>query len=417
MMNTAREPAEATKAKLPADHEPFEDKYFPRSTTILEGADLNPEVSYRFFTREEGSIPDDAWNELIAAFEKYKEPGFSVNGGELYITENDQYGPKDTLAVVKGKAQDLIDFETMELEILSHQLTAAHPEKDHPDPADFGANVREVAAIYDEVDVPLLYFGARHYHWSQDEELSDAALKEGEDDMGAVACSTDVGAATRGQDGVGTIPHALVLTLAGSDKYDRDSATLGVATEFDTYIDDDVPRVTLIDTFNKEIDDALEVAEYFDDKHNGDDWTHGFRIDTCGENYAQGVEEHDIDDGYRTGTGVTIEAVKELRTALIEEGYGENTEIFLSSGFGKPDKAREFVEAQKEFREETRQEYGDAYDLFHGVGAGAFDTDSDEVHVTADIYEVNGEPMAKNGREQDLEEMEQYIDDEMKRVI
>ncbi|MDY6770708.1 MAG: nicotinate phosphoribosyltransferase [Candidatus Nanohaloarchaea archaeon] len=401
---------ERFRDELPDDHRPYTDKYFMRSRQILEADETNPDVAVKVFARGEGEIPDEALAEAQAIVEEYAEPAFSDNGGELYLTEEDEFGSKDPLMVLKGKAQDVVELETMYLGAMSHHLSEANGV-DTPTYEDMREEAAKVAELYDEADVPFLYFGARHYHWSKDDELAAGVL-----DAGAVQTSTDVGSSNIDAEGVGTTPHFLTLTLAGSEDYSPANATRRTAELFDEHMDDDIPRTTLIDTFNREIDDALDVARYFDEERDGDDWTAKFRVDTCGENHAQGMDPADVDpaDDYRTGTGVRIEPVKALRDRLIEEGYGDNTEIILSSGFGDPDKAEAFVDAQHEYREESQEKFGESYDLFHGVGAGSFD---DGIHCTADIYAVDGEPMAKTGREQDIEAMETYIDEHMEQVI
>ncbi|MFB6075982.1 MAG: nicotinate phosphoribosyltransferase [Candidatus Aenigmatarchaeota archaeon] len=392
------------KVVLPDDYQRYTDKYFTRSREILEGEGINPEVSLKVFARGEGKIV--GLNEAVDIFEKYRSD-LSENGGEVWVTKKNEFETKEPLMIVRGPAQDVVEMETMYLGVLSHNLTEKHPDYEIPTEEQFQREVERVTDIYDEVEVPLLYFGARHYHWSQDEEFGRAALK-----AGAVQTSTDAGSTYIGENGVGTTPHFLTIVLA--DQYGPDEATLKTAQLFDEHIDEEVSRVTLVDTFNEEIDDSLKIAEYFNGKY-GDDWKHKFRVDTCGENIAQGGEEFDPHRGkYETGRGVRIEPVKKLRDRLIDEGYGDNTEIILSSGFGDPEKARAFVEAQKKYREKSRKEFGKYYDLFSAIGAGAF---TDGIHCTSDIYEVNGRPLAKTGREVDPEEMNHYMEKNMKRVI
>ncbi len=397
------------RAKLPEDHKPYTDKYFMRTREILEGADIDPEVSIKVFARGEGTIPDEALSEAQAVFEEYAKPDFSENGGELYLTEKNTFETKEPLMVIRGNATDVTELETMYLGVMSHHLSEKN-SFETPEYEDMLEAAEKVGEIYDEADVPFLYFGARHYHWSKDQELAEAVL-----DAGAVQTSTDVGSSNIGAEGVGTTPHFLTLTLAGSEDYGREDATRATAELFDTHMDEEIPRTTLIDTFNREIDEALQIAAYFEATRGDDDWTAKFRVDTCGENIMQGGRPDDLEAGeYETGTGVRISGVKALRDRLIEEGYGDNTEIILSSGFGDPDKAGAFVEAQETYRQESEERFGESYDLFHGVGAGSFD---DGIHCTADIYEVDGEPMAKTGREQDPAEIETYIDEHMEQVI
>ena len=79
-----------------------------------------------------------------------------------------------------------------------------------------------------------------------------------------------------------------------------------------------------------------------------------------------------------------------MRSNLIAHGFGNYTETFLTSGFGDENKARAFMEADKKFQERT------GYKLFSAVGVGEV---SKAIFATADIFEVNGKPFSKVGRE------------------
>lgn len=389
-----------TMEPLPANHEPYTDKYFLRTNNILQEEDINPDVSIKVFARGEGPI--DGVEEAVNVIQKYAD----TEELDVWTTDQDEFETKEPLMIMDGPIQDLVELETMYLGVLSHHLTEAHPDYDTPDPDEFRTNVGAAVDIYDDVDVPLIYFGARHYHPLQDKDLAGAAL-----DGGAIQTSTDIGSSNIDEDGVGTTPHILTLTLAS--EYGEDKATVKTADFFDQYMEDDIPRTTLIDTFNQEIDDALAICKLFEDRY--DDWTHKFRVDTCGKSVMQGGEAFDPDaEPYETGTGVRIEGVKALRDTLIEEGYGENTEIILSSGFGDKEKARAFVDAHKAYAEETEERFGASYDLFHGIGAGAF---ADGSHGTADIYAVEGKPQYKTGRSVNIDEMDQYKEKAMSKVI
>jgi nicotinate phosphoribosyltransferase len=158
---------------------------------------------------------------------------------------------------------------------------------------------------------------------------------------------------------MGTTPHILILSYAAAGSVDP---TADAARAFDRYVDRSVPRVILIDTFNREIDDALEAARALGDRMAG------ARIDTCWENVAQGADAQKLppiqaDPRYLRGGGVTIPAVWALRRALDEGGFPETT-LFVSSGFDAA-KTAAFVEARKVYGEL----YGKA--LFDGIGTGS----------------------------------------------
>ena len=68
-------------------------------------------------------------------------------------------------------------------------------------------------------DIPITYFGARHYHWSLDKMIAGAALEGG-----AVQTSSDIGSSNIGLKGAGTTPHFLTIVLASM--YGKEKATL-----------------------------------------------------------------------------------------------------------------------------------------------------------------------------------------------
>lgn len=362
------------RKELPEDHRPYTDKYFLRSNEILKKEGLNPRVTMRVFARGEGKVA--GLDEAVDVIKKYTD--LKAIAGEVWVTKQDTYKTKDPLMIIKAPIQSIIELETMYLGVISHAISEAAGIS-APNTDDIKNKMRKLNEIYG--DIPVTYFGARHYHWSLDKQIAASAL-----DSGAVVASTDIGASNIDKEGVGTIPHALILTIAS--KYGRDIGTVKTAELFDKYMSKNIPRVTLIDTFNKEITDSLMVAKYYGERKNF------IRLDTCGENIGEGCSlycgEKTRDPTYRTGTGVTIELITKVRTALIDNGYGRATELFLTSGFGNEEKAHAFVESNREFRIKT------GYNLFGGVGIGEV---TEARFCTGDIFEIDGKPFSKVGRE------------------
>jgi nicotinate phosphoribosyltransferase len=355
----------------------YTDKYFLRTNEILKREGLNPIVGMKVFTRGEGSIVN-----LNEAVEFVKA---NAKGASVWVTNRHTYRTKEPLMIIRGPIQSFIELETVYLGILSYELSRTAGILP-PNAYQIGSKMSRLKNIYGKK--PILYFGARHYHWQFDKGIAKVALKNG-----AVQTSTDIGSANIGKQGVGTTPHVLTIVLA--HKYGRENATLKTAELFDKHMAKEIPKVTLVDTFNKEITDSLKVAEYFGERKNS------LRIDTCGENVGEDGSSYDgekeKDPGFKIGTGVTIELVANVRKALIEAGYGDSTDIVLSSGFGNEDKARIFTKADKDFKEMT------GYDLFSSVGIGEV---SEARFCTADIFEVEGEPFSKTGREISKEEID-----------
>jgi len=364
---------ELIKAKLPDDHLPYTDKYFSRTKEILVKDNFNPWVRYQVFSRGK-PIQVKGVDEAIAIIDKYTR--LKEHGGQIWaIPENSLINisdPKEPIMILEGPMQDLVELETMYLGAISGGCSPL---------IDFGRlNESAKAIIAAAKGKPLMYFGARHFHYTLDALISKICH-----DAGFSDCSTDVGAKNWGTAGKGTIPHAAVLAY---------NSTLTVAQKFDQYIDRDVPRVVLIDTFNKEIDDSLSVANSLGVR------LAGVRIDTCGESIAQGANDIDLKElegfptKYQNGKGVSIAAVWALRHALDNAGK-RDVKILVSSGFNA-EKIAAFMGADKRYQEK----YGNA--LFDSIGSGSLGA---EIRIaTSDIVSVLDEhtglwmPRSKIGR-------------------
>ncbi|MCP5105784.1 MAG: nicotinate phosphoribosyltransferase [bacterium] len=367
---------------LPQSHVPYTDKYFLRTNEILKKENISPRISMKIFSRGDGPVAGlDEAVEILTTYTRLRE-----QEGEVWITGKERFAGSEPLMIIKGPVQSFIELETMYLGVLSSAISEALGI-DSPDSDQITRKLKRLKAIYQ--DIPIIYFGARHYHWSLDKTIAAAAISGG-----AVQTSTDAGSSNIGLEGAGTTPHLLTIVLASI--YGKENATLETARLFDKHMPTEVPRVTLVDTFNREITDTLLTARYFGKRKNS------FRLDTCGENIGEGgslykwaaptaqEKQKASDPEFKTGTGVTIELAVNVRNSLVENGFGPNTDIFLSSGFGNEDKARAFVNAHYEYKEKT------GYNLFSGVGIGEI---SAARFCTADIFEVDDHPLAKTGRE------------------
>ncbi len=329
---------------LPGDYREYTDIYFTNSREIIEKDGLNPWVRYQVFVREGPGIVCGI-DEAIAMLRKYSR--LKERGGEVRaLYDGESFEGDEPIMVIEGPAQELIELETVYLSAISAGTT-------------YATNMNKIVKAAEGKDV--VDFGARHVHWSTVPAFSYAAWVGG-----AAGVSTPVGAETFGGGAKGTLPHALVLIYGSTEK---------AAEAFARNIEPKV--VALIDTYNMEITDSIATAEMLGKK------LYGVRIDTCGESIAE--RGHLEKGGYEDGPGVTIEAVRNLREALDEKGFG-NVKIFVSSGFDA-EKTRAFVEAEKKGGER----------LFDAIGTGSFLAPMH--YATSDIVEKDGKPCAKVGRE------------------
>jgi len=192
--------------------------------------------------------------------------------------------------------------------------------------------------------IPLISFGARHVHPEVAGVMEYAAIVGG-----CVSCSSVAGARLAGVEPRGTIPHALIIVMG-----DTVTATLA----FDKYMPPGVPRVSLVDTFKDEAEESLRVAEAMGDRLDS------VRLDTPGER-----------------GGVTPALVREVRARLDLAGF-KQVGIFVSGGID-PERINYFLES------------GAPVD---GFGVGSYISGAKPVDFTADLHEVEGQPIAKRGR-------------------
>jgi nicotinate phosphoribosyltransferase len=364
-----------TTNKFQGRHEEYTDKYFHRSRYILQQEGINPIVRYQVFAREdiESLVGVDEAVDFIK-----KTVGTKVR---VYALKNqDSYKAKEPLLKLEGRVQDLVGLETVYLEILSGALTG---------PIDLDEVRSNARAIKQAAgDKPVYYFGARHFHFALDEQIAKICQEEG-----FAGCSTDIGAKAWNSKGIGTTPHALILSYAAymHEQEVEGNPTVEAGKGFDRYIESNVPRILLIDTYNREISDTIAAAKEIPNLQ-------GIRIDTCGENYAEGSEDIelpdlDVSEKYLRGKGVKIAGVWALRRGLDKAGLS-HLEITVSSGFNA-EKTAAFMEADKAYQELYNKP------LFDSIGTGSL---VKTVTTTSDIIAYYNQtkqqwiPMSKKGR-------------------
>lgn len=330
---------------LPKEPQPYADKYFLRTGEVLRAEGINPWVRAQVMIRK-GPGQVYGVDEALAILGNYSP--LLKHGGRAYaLEEGANYAPRETILLIEAPIQDIVELETMYLGVLSAETTKANDQR--------GINLDQVrenmaAVVKAAKGVPVSYFGARHWRFSEDATITRAAYEGG-----ATSASTDAGAETFGQKGMGTTPHVLENIMAW--KYGKEKAVLETILAFDKHIDQKVSRIILCDYRNKEITDTLACARAIGSKL----W--GPRIDTCGENVGEGALEFPDtekleqlagrkiivpaqDEIYWFGHGVTVTGVYAMRKALNENGYA-CMKLALSSGFAEPRKVEAFANAEE----------------------------------------------------------------------
>ncbi len=303
------------------------DVYFARAASIMEREGLDPVVTMEVFTRQDAILCgiDEAKN-LIGHVLADCEP--SETRVEA-LSDGDRIAPKEVVLRIHARYRRFGLYETAILGMLAQSTGWATAAREVVD-----------AAAPD----PVVSFGARHVHPDITDVLDYAAIVGG-----CVGASTPAGARLAGLNPTGTMPHSLVLIFGD---------TVLAAEAFDRDLDDDVPRIVLVDTFKDEAEEALRVAHALGDR------LYGIRLDTPSERGR-----------------VTADLVKEVRARLDQEGY-RHVKIVVSGGL-TPERITWF------------KEQGAPVDSY---AVGSYISGATPIDFTGDIKEIDGRPIAKRGR-------------------
>ena len=188
---------------------------------------------------------------------------------------------------------------------------------------------------------PVYSFGIRHMHPAIAPMIDRSAFIGGCDGVSGV-----LGAEMMGEKPVGTMPHALILTVGDQVKAWK---------YFDEVVEPEVPRTALVDTLCDEKFEALMAAEALGERLTA------VRLDTPGS---------------RRGNFRRI--IEEVRWELDLRGY-DWVKIFVSGGLGE-DSIREIV------------------DVADAFGVGSSIASAKPVDFSLDIVEIEGKPVTKRGK-------------------
>jgi nicotinate phosphoribosyltransferase len=300
------------------------DVYFLRTVEILKKEKVNPVVTMEVFPRGDGILC--GIEEVKSLLRQVLPPGES----EVWaLEEGESFTRKEVVLRITAPYQSFGVYETCYLGILAHC-------------SGWASAARE--CVQAARGLPVLSFGARHVHPSIVAMMEYCAIVGG-----CNGCASTAGARLAGMKPVGTIPHALIIIMG---------STAAATLAFDREMEEDVPRLALVDTFEDEVRESVAVAKAMKGR------LAGVRLDTPSERGR-----------------VTAELVKEVRAWLDLEGF-KQVRIAVSGGLD-PERIRYFLKE------------GAPVDLF---AVGSFISDSRPLDFTADLHEVDGRPIAKRGR-------------------
>ncbi len=299
------------------------DVYFERTEKILRAKGINKEVRAEFMAK--GLPANWPWAVFAGAEEcisLLKDLPVDVR----IMKEGTIFGPYQPVLEVHGKYLDFGRYETALLGFICQASGVAT----------MAARCRKAAG-----ERQVISFGARRMHPAIAPLVERNAYIGGCDGV-AVA----LGAELVGTQPVGTMPHALILIVGD---------TVEATKAFHEIIEPHVNRVSLIDTFNDEKIEAINVA-----KALGQD-LYAVRLDTPAS---------------RRGDFVKI--MEEVRWELDLRGYN-HVKIFLSGGLD-------------EYQILKYNRFADAY------GVGTAISNAPVIDLSMDIVEIDGQPLAKRGK-------------------
>jgi nicotinate phosphoribosyltransferase len=298
------------------------DIYFIRSSYLLEKVNkVDSEVVAEVFANDYGVF---AGLEEVLFLLKDKEVEIEA------LKEGEEFEPYEVVMRLTGRYSQFGYLETAILGILassSNWATAARLCKN------------------EAKDKIVLAFGARFIHPAVAPVMERAALIGGIDDVSCV-----LGAKLYNKQPKGTMPHAFIIIL---------NDTLEAAKIYDQFVEQDLPRIVLVDTFKDEVEEAIRIAKYF--KEIGKS-LYAIRLDTPRERGR-----------------VTPELVKEVRAKLDLEGF-KDVKIVVSGGLD-PERIRILNQA--------------GADIF---GVGSYIATYNKIQMTMDLKMVDNKPITKRGR-------------------
>jgi len=299
------------------------DVYFERTLKILEGKGVNPVVKAEFIAK---TLPESWPWAVFAGLEEaiylLKKLPVKVRA----IREGTVFYPYEPVMEMEGRYRDFCVYETAVLGLICQASGVATR----------ASRFKNLAG-----QRLVISFGARRMHPVLAPMIERNAYIGGCDGVSVVRSGELIG-----EEAMGTMPHALILCMG---------STVEALKAYDEIMPANVKRVALIDTFNDEKFECLNVAEALGEK------LFAVRFDTPGSRRG---------DFYRI--------LEECRWELDLRGH-KHVKFFVSGGIKEDDVPR-------------------LNPLVDGYGIGTSISNSPVIDYAMDIMEIEGKPLAKRGK-------------------
>jgi len=299
------------------------DVYFERTEKVLRAKGIDRVVRAEFIAK---GLPQKSPWAVLAGVEECVSLLRGLPVEVRVLREGTIFGAYQPVMEIHGKYLDFGRYETTLLGFICQASGVAT----------MAARCRKAAG-----ERQVISFGARRMHPSIAPLVERNAYIGGCDGV-----ALGMGAELVDIEPTGTMPHALILLMGDTVK----------ATEaFHEVVEPHVKRISLIDTFNDEKIEALNVAEALGKN------LYGIRLDTPGS---------------RRGDFNKI--MEEVRWELDLRGY-EHVKIFISGGLD-------------EYKILEYNQFADAF------GVGTAISNAPVIDFSMDIVEIDGKPLAKRGK-------------------
>ncbi len=299
------------------------DVYFERAKKVLKEKNINPYVVAEISTK---NLPLNwdwgVFSGLEEALELLKNLKVSV----LSLEEGDFFYEEEPVLIIEGYYQEFIEYETALLGFLCQASGISTIS------SRFKKKAREKT---------LISFGARRMHPVISPMIERNAYIGGCDGVATIKSAEILS-----EKPMGTMPHSLILCFG---------STKDALLAFDETIEKEIPRIALIDTFQDEKFEVLELLKTFKEK------LYGIRFDTPPS---------------RRGNLKRI--IEECKWEVNLRGY-KDLKIFVSGGLKEED-----IEV--------------LYPLVDGFGVGTSISNAPVIDFSLDIVEIDGKPIAKRGK-------------------
>lgn len=303
------------------------DIYFKRTREILEAkglCDTRVRAEFHAYSLPKGYdwAVFAGLEEALKILEGRDVDVYALPEGTLF----QRYAP---LMIIEGRYCEFAELETALLGVLRHETSIATK----------AARVRLAAG-----DRKLMFFGLRALHPAIAPMADRAAYIGGCDAVSGVASARMLGLKPQG-----TMPHALMLVFGDPEAAWR---------AFDEVVDEDVPRIALVDTFYDERHEALMAARLLGERLSGvrldtpssrrgdmrqivsevrwtldiNGFTHVKIIVSGGLDEEEVCKLRDVADGFGVGTSIAFPPSIDISMDIVEVERGGRWVPFTKRG-------------------------------------------------------------------------------------